>query len=73
MIHTKTTKHEVTGQIDYKDLVALICKQIPVDKHTAVRVEIFVQVPGGGDHSYEQLDCQQAPVQFRATWVEQIK
>lgn len=70
MIHTKKTKHEVTGQVEYKDLVGLICKQLPVGINVKVDIAVFVDVPGGGDWSYEQLDCRQHPVQFRATWTE---
>ena len=69
-LKTVTTRHmTVEGQIEFSALTALVAKQLP-PRAGPLAVKIYVDVPGGGDWSSEQLECDQHPVKFSATWTE---
>jgi hypothetical protein len=65
-----TTKKLVEGKIPICALYDAVCRELPVDRPVNVDITIFVDVPGGGDWSYEELDVDSHPVKFRATWTE---
>ncbi len=69
-LKTVTTRQTtVEGQIEFSALVALVSKQLPT-RAGPLEVKIYVDVPGGGDWSYEKLECERHPVKFSATWTE---
>lgn len=39
----------------------------------SLRINILVQIPSGGDYSGVQLDIEDAPLCFVATWVETVE
>lgn len=67
---TITTEKHVDGELPYNDIAKAVCRLLPPDAPTDVRVTVYVYVPGGGDWSSTELDVEDHPVKFRATWTD---
>ena len=63
---TVTKTQHVSCEVTYDDILALVRAQVSIP--AAVDVRIYVEVPGGGDWSHEDLDIAEHPVQVRAEW-----
>ncbi len=68
------TTVQVEGVLSRERLERLVLNALPDPKDFGTRrelkIELFVQVPRGGDYSGCRLDVAETPVQYRATWVE---
>lgn len=71
--HTLRSEHCLEGQVDIKHLVEQVRKILPAGAQAPAHVTVtfFVEVPGGGDWSYTELNVVDHPVKFRATWTEE--
>ena len=68
---TRTTRVEVSGELDIDSLYELVARAVP-DAPESATINLHVTIPGGGDWSNTDLDLDlRRTVKFTVTWTEE--